>query len=135
MFGIFGRKKDLTPTLGPLTERDPTLDEHFRLSQDIPVHYRARDTDPATLARAIETCERQIAIQEQAAKAMRRKGITHPDHSLPRHVGYEQLAVIREKQGRLDDAIKLSTDAMKAGWSGDWGKRIDRLEKKRAKTA
>lgn len=114
------------------TDDGETLDDYFLYMQVIDVFYPDRETDPDALDRAIWGCERQISIQNKAAKAFRKE---YPKSPLPSHTGYEQLAVLREKQGRLDDAIKLSKDAKKAGWSGDWDARVARLEKKRAKTA
>lgn len=52
---------------------------------------------------------------------------------LPRHVGFEQLAIIREKQQNYADAIRVSQLAMKQGWAGDWESRLARCEKKLAK--
>jgi len=53
---------------------------------------------------------------------------------LPRHVGFDQLAIIREKQHDYAEAIRLSELAMKQGWNGDWEARIARCEKKLAKS-
>lgn len=129
-----------TPTLRPAAKRilfkaietgdGDTLDEHFLYHQVIEVFYADRETDPDALDRAIWACEKQIDLQGKAAKAFKKK---FPKVNLPSHTGYEQLAILREKQGRLDDAITLSRDAKKHGWAGDWDKRIARLETKRDK--
>jgi len=49
---------------------------------------------------------------------------------LPSHLGFEQLAIIEEKQGNYEETIKLSKEALKQGWRGDWEKRIERCMKK-----
>ncbi len=51
--------------------------------------------------------------------------------SLPSHKGYEQLAIILNKQGKDDEAIKLCNEAKNQGWAGDWDKRIARYSKKK----
>jgi hypothetical protein len=55
------------------------------------------------------------------------------DPSLPGHKGYQQLAVILEKQGRFQEAIDLCTQAAQQGWGGDWEHRIERNAKRLAK--
>jgi DNA invertase Pin-like site-specific DNA recombinase len=49
---------------------------------------------------------------------------------LPSHVGYKQLAIILEKRGQFDEAIKVAKQAKSQGWNGDWDKRIARCESK-----
>jgi len=67
----------------------------------------------------------------EAARAFREK---YPGE-LPAHVGYQQLAIIREKQGDIDGAINISQKASEEGWAGDWENRIERCKKKLAKRA
>lgn len=52
---------------------------------------------------------------------------------LPRHVGFDQLTIICEKQHDYAEAIRVSEMAMKQGWNGDWEARIARCQKKLAK--
>ncbi len=52
---------------------------------------------------------------------------------LPRHTGYEQLAIIREKEKDHPEAIRLCGEAMAQGWNGDWEKRIQRCKAKLSK--
>ncbi len=61
-----------------------------------------------------------------------RAGVKPPkfDGRMPSHTGLRQLAIIREKDGEFDAAIQLCRQAKKDGWSGDWDKRIERLEAK-----
>jgi hypothetical protein len=52
---------------------------------------------------------------------------------LPRHVGYERLAIILEKNKEYDQAIRTCEAAKLGGWSGDWDRRIDRCAARMAK--
>ena len=106
------------------------LDQHFAYQVMVEVFYRNRETDPTGLDSAIVACEKQIRIAPNAARAFKRE---FKDSQLPAHVGYRQLAIIREKQGDLAAAIRLSNEATRQGWDGDWEKRIARSRKKMAK--
>jgi hypothetical protein len=46
------------------------------------------------------------------------------------HAGYNQLSIIREKQGNWLEVIKLAKQAKAEGWAGDWDKRIEKAKKK-----
>jgi hypothetical protein len=105
------------------------LDEHFALQERIESRYREREKDPTALRDTIAACEAQISMAPEVARAFREEGF----EPLPRHVGFQQLAVIREKEKNYDEAIRLSEEAKWQGWNGDWGKRIARLEKKMEK--
>jgi hypothetical protein len=63
--------------------------------------------------------------------------IRHPYYDepqmLPSHTGYKQLAIILEKEGDIKGAIKLSKQALEQGWTDDYKKRIERLNKKLAR--
>lgn len=87
----------------------------------------SRDSEASAMNLAIQACKLQIELAPQAANAFRKEYIKQP---LPRPVGYEQLAIIREKEKNYLEAIKLSKQAKKQGWAGDWDKRIERCEKK-----
>ena len=50
--------------------------------------------------------------------------------SLPLHTGYEQLAIIKEKQKDYRSVIKISEKALKEGLGGDWERRIERAKEK-----
>jgi hypothetical protein len=104
------------------------LDDHFLYSEMIPVFYPDRVRDPEALDMVIWACEQQISISDKAAKALRKEFPSAK--ALPAHRGFEQLAVIREKQGRTEEALRLNRAAIKAGWAGSWEKRIERLERK-----
>ena len=103
------------------------LDRHFAYQQMIEICYNSRGNEASAMDLAIQTCELQIALAPQAAEAFRKKYIGQP---LPRPVGYEQLAIIREKEKNYFEAIILSKQAKEQGWTGEWDKRIERCEKK-----
>lgn len=105
------------------------LDLHFLDQQLVQTCYRDRDQQ-AYLDAAISACEHQIAIAPQAAIAFRAEW---GDDALPAHRGYEQLAIIPEKQGDYDAVVVLCEQAAGQGWAGDWQKRIDRVKKRQAK--
>jgi len=69
----------------------------------------------------------QIALSGRAAVAFRREY----EGPLPSHTGFKQLAIVREKQGDLDEVVRLSTRAIAEGWAGDWEARIARCEARR----
>lgn len=104
-----------------------TLDLHFVYMQMIKVYYRNRDTQRTSFNIAVNACEKQIAVAHNAAAEFRRE---YPNQPLPAHTGFEQLAIIREKQKAFDKAIRLATAAKEMGWAGDWDKRIERCERK-----
>ena len=107
------------------------LDQHFTLLNMIRVYYRNRASDGVSLKLAIDACERQIALAPSAAQMFKRE---EQMETLPAHTGFEQLTIIREREGYFDQAINLSSEARRQGWSGDWEKRIARCEKKREKS-
>lgn len=102
------------------------LDQHFLFQQMIEVYYKDR-SDPTQLQAAISACRQQIEISSKAAKNFRAK---HKNLALPSHKGYEQLIIIQEKAGNLQEAIDLCNKAKLQGWSGNWDQRIEKCEKK-----
>ncbi len=128
---------------------DDILGRHAVYSQMIDAYYAQRTTQSGALDAAIAACERQIAIapevwrrmvsdaEERARKLSefwgeKREVVFQP----PSHRGFQQLAIIREKQGNLEEALRLSREAQNQGWMDgkqDWSKRIARLEGKIAK--
>jgi len=105
-----------------------TLDRHFLYHQMIKTYYKDRDTVPGSLEKTIAACEKQISIAPQAVEAFKREPGFGKD--LPAHTGYEQLAIIRDKQGEDAEAVRLCQQAKAQGWTGDWDKRILRYQKK-----
>ena len=103
------------------------LDQHFTYQAMIDTFYRDRDTDAEALETAITACESQIALAPKAALAFRGE---YSDSPLPAHRGFQQLAIIREKQRNYAEAIRVCRRALEQGWAGDWERRIGRCEKR-----
>lgn len=125
-------EREIARIHGVKAKTQPILDRHFGLQDEIRATYRRRDSDPKALAATIEACRRQIDLAPATAEAMRtawrdKRGNPLP---LPRHLGFEQLAIIREREGDFPEVIRLSRDANRQGWAGDWDKRIARCEQK-----
>lgn len=91
--------------------------------------YRDRDTDPVALPTAVGYAWEQVRMSAQAARAWQREH----GRELPSHQGYEQLAIIAEKEHRYGDAVAIAQQAQADGWAGDWAKRIDRCSGKLAR--
>jgi len=134
--GWFSKEKDrpiaykLMKKAEELAETEGSvLDAHFLYGQKLAVYYKDRET-PGCLEKAIDACKQQIDLAEKAAKAFRRE---YKDSPLPSHKGYQQLAIIFEKQGKFDETIELCRNADRQGWAGDWEKRIERCRKKATK--
>ena len=108
-------------------EAGPILDRHFTYGRMIQVYYRDRTRDPGALEMAVEACQKQIALGLNASKAFLNE---YPNRPLPRHTGFEQLAIIREKDRDYSAAIELSQQAHEQGWAGDWQKRIERCRRR-----
>lgn len=102
------------------------VDLHFLYTVLIRDLYKLRAID-GMLDRVIDACEKQIAIAQKAAVGIRKEYRGEP---LPAHVGYKQLAIIREKESNFTEALRLAKQAKKQKWNGDWDSRIQRLEKK-----
>ncbi|MDA8353580.1 MAG: hypothetical protein M0Z65_10455 [Firmicutes bacterium] len=88
--------------------------------------YKLRNEDPENLKKAIQYCQKQIAYAPMAIQANR---MDPQAKTLPHHYGFKQLAIIREKQGDVEEAIRLCEEALAQGWKGDWQHRIDRYRK------
>ncbi len=107
------------------------LGVHFTYQALIEVWYRDRDSMPKAIDEAILACLAQIEIAQEAAKQFKKE---YPKNPLPSHVGYTQLTIIYDKQGRYDQAIQIAQQAKKQGWNGDWDARVQRYEKKKTKS-
>jgi len=110
-----------------LEQAKDVLDIHFFWSTKIEIYYRHRDNDSNALSEAVKACIKQIEIADKAIKAFKKEYRGNP---LPTHKGYEQLAIIKEKDKDFNSAIELATKALQQGWGGDWQKRIERCTKK-----
>lgn len=121
------------------------LDKHFGYQQEIQHWYPLRNSQKGAKENAIRACQAQVAMSKQAMQAFHDSDRLHlwylheigdpPDETremkIPRHIGFEQLAIIREKDGDVAESIRLCQQAKNDGWNGDWDKRIARLERKR----
>ena len=107
------------------------VEKHDVYQVMITVYYRDRDKSPEFLERAISACNKQIANAPQAITDWKKwhSGV------MPTHKGYEQLAIIREKEGDYAEALRLSVEALGQGWGPGpgWQGRIDRLTRRLAK--
>lgn len=115
---------------GERVARDP-LEKHDVYQVMVTVCYRDREKSAEFLDAAIAACKKQIENGESAIREWRaeRAGV------VPTHKGYEQLAIIREKEGDLAEALRLSREALSQGWGPrpGWQFRIDRLSKRLAR--
>ena len=107
------------------------IDVHFLFGQEVDIYYKDRD-QLECMDKALRACRDQIALAPEAAKAFRTRYRGTP---LPGHRGYQQLAIVLEKQGQFADAIQLCRQALEQGWSGDWAGRTERCQKKLGKAA
>lgn len=112
-----------------LADKASVLDRHFLCQAKLETYYKDREK-PGELEKSIAACREQIRLAPEAADAFR---AAYPDAPLPGHKGYQQLAIVLEKQGRFDEAIELCSTAERQGWAGDWDGRSERCSKKRAK--
>ena len=109
-----------------LSKDASVLDNHYLYQTIIKINYRNRENEECLRA-AVNACLKMISLAPEAAKAYKSE---FPKEQLPGHKGYEQLAIIYEKQGRFHDAITVSQQAASQQWDGDWVKRIERCGKK-----
>lgn len=106
-------------------------DLHFNYQNLIRQFYPRRDIIPGALEDAMSCCRSVIRISPEVIKDPKMR--MPPDNELPSSIGYDQLAIIAEKQKNYAAAIKISRLADSQGWAGDWESRIQRCEKKIAK--
>jgi hypothetical protein len=134
-FGFLNNTKEKHKSKTSIKYRD-AFDMHLAISFEIEEEYKKRNIDADALNKTIALCHEQIKISEQAKKDWikenRSLGITNV--ILPNHKGYKQLAIIFEKQGKLQNAIDIARQAKVQGWAGDWDIRIKRCEQKLLKT-
>jgi hypothetical protein len=107
---------------------DP-LEKHDVYQQSIVINYRDRDKDERFFDAAVAACQKHIDIAPQVIAVW-----YDTRHYLPTHRGFEQLSIIREKQGDFSEAIRLCQTAKTQGWKGsDWDGRIARCERRLTK--
>jgi len=128
----FNTKKDREIALAMVQKSEELFDEkiaisdlHFHFLHMIKFFYKDREHSKS-YEKSKLYCRRQIEISEKAKKDF----LNEFDSNLPSHTGYKQLAIILEKEGKISKAIDLSKKAKNEGWTDDWDKRIEKLEKK-----
>ena len=125
-------RRKLREKLSVVIESESDLQtQHFGYQVLIQEYYRVREADDGAFDKAIAACEAQISMSTDVAAVMRRG--MFPD-GLPAHHGFEQLAIVREKQRQYASAIDLCKRAQAEGWRGDWEKRIERCKRRALKT-
>lgn len=107
--------------------RGEILNIHFFYLAQIRLHYSMRDKHPQALDNAVDACRKQISISKKAVKAFKKLKYIK---KTPEHTGYKQLCIILERQGKYGEVIKLSKEAKKQGWTGNWDNRIAKCQKK-----
>lgn len=114
-------------------DKTPVLARHFLYQTKLELHYKDRE-NPDHREQAIAACLQQIRLSLEARDAFKAEYAAFGNAPLPSHRGYQQLAIILEKEMKYREVIELCTEADKQGWSGDWQHRIERCRKKLAKT-
>lgn len=137
MAGWFDNKRDRRLAIKILekaeefiTNEIPIFDIHFFYQHIIQINYRNRLVDPKSYDKAIWGCKQQIEIGPQVSDAFK---VDFHDGFFPAHVGYEQLAIIREKEMKYHEVIDICNKAKCEGWRGDWDRRIEKCEGKMRK--
>lgn len=109
-------------------------DRFTLLSDKLALHYRGSD-DPHHYSIAKATCFEMIDLAPNLSKSHKRR---FPGELLLHHAGYDQLAIMLEREGAFQETIALCQKAKKQGWLGEWDSRIDRcrvrMEKASKKT-
>ncbi len=110
-----------------INDKTDVMELHFFYATKMKAFYKYRDMDTGALNTAIEAAQKQISLAQRFSDAYKKK---YRDTTLPFPEGYYQLTVIKEKQGKLQEAIDIAKQAKEQGWSGDWDNRIERYTKK-----
>ena len=114
-----GIARKIATKLTELVEGEPdVVERHFGYNALIEWNYKQRNRDPDALQAAIAACETQIAISQDATIAFRKEGF----EQLPSHRGFNQLRIIRKKQGDLQSDTAIEERANREGWRS--GKRL-----------
>ena len=101
------------------------LDRHFYYQNLIQFYYKLRDRD-GVLEKVIGLCHDAIAIAPKVARAFKTDEVLN---QLPRHVAFEQLAIIEKKRKNWGEVIKICETAKKQKWAGTWDARIFEAKK------
>lgn len=115
-----------------LTDTTSVIDIHFLYLELSDIAYKKKDESQDWLNKAIELCEKDIAIAKDFLIAHKKK---YPkDTSLPRIPAFERLAIIYEKQGKYEEVLNVCDKAMELGLrdstKGGFEGRINKIQKK-----
>ena len=107
---------------------DNILGMHFAYQEIIRLHTKWRDHFRDSLDLTFGACHKQVTIAAEAAQILRE---LRPQESLPTHLGFQQLAILLEREGSYSQAIEVCKQAREQGWSGNWTWRIGCLARRR----
>ena len=116
---IFEKAEELLKNSYPLTELHNFFS--FIITRTYSPRYDIEGTEFA-----LYVCKKQINISHIASKIFK----NNPNDSMPYHLGYQKLAIQKEKKKKYLEVIELCEKAQSEGWNGDWQKRIDRCKKR-----
>jgi len=115
------------------SEKLPIYHRHFGMAHRCKVYHRWREHDDFALEMAVDACRRAMGFHREAALAFAQDNSFKDLGIMPSHLCMEQLAIIEEKRGNLDEALSIAREALAAGWFPmGWKKRIASLERKLA---
>ncbi len=115
------RIKFITKAIDEAQKYTSVLDLHFALSTSLRIY---QDEDLLIKAASL-----QIVLAPMAIKALKTRKFWPAAHS-----GYERIAIILEKRKNYSEAINTCELAKIEGWTGDWDKRITRINNKMSKS-
>lgn len=94
------------------SQKSDSSDKFWLYHHKIEIYYKDR-TDPSKFEKAIEACYQQINVVNESGDKLKGKSFV---------LGYQQLAIIFEKQGKYDEAIDICNLALDNDVKGDWKK-------------
>lgn len=120
------------------------IDRHFTYNQYIELYYKQRDKGPEYLEKCIEYCKKDIELFPKFKEAWIKCEVTKEEKAAGytfnlRIPSFERLAIIYEKQGKIDEAIEICKKAIEYGLhdrtKGGFQGRLNRLYKKQTKNS
>jgi len=112
------------------SEDDNVIDRHFVYNSLIDLYYKQRGSRPDAIEKCIEYCLQDIKILKEFIDAWKKE---YGDE-IPRIPSVERLAIIYEKHGKFEEAIRICEMALKFGihdsTKGGFEGRKARLQKK-----
>lgn len=109
------------------------LDKHFTYNALIKLYYKQRNISKEALEKCIRYCKEDIKnfpkFKEAWIKEQKRQGLKKSELYIPRVPSFERLAIIYEKQGRLNEAIEVCKKVIKYKLEGGF-ERLEKLKKK-----